>query len=89
MTSAFQTLYEHEQREVVLTLLQPSMIKFLEALAQEASDTRARMVLPNVAEASACQQYVADVAKQQERLNFVRELQSLVQNNVKRFVKES
>ena len=89
MQAAFQNLYEHEQREVVLTLLQPSMLKFLDGLAQEASDTRARMVLPNVAEANACQQYVADVAKQQERLNFVRELQALVQNNVKRFVREN
>ena len=89
MQSAFQSLHEHEQRDVVLTLLQPSMLKFLDGLAQEAMDTRARMTLPNVIDASACQQYVADVAKQQERLNFVRELQALVQNNVKRFVRES
>ena len=88
MNQAFQSLHEHEQRDVVLTLLQPSMLKFLAAMASEITNAKAAMGLPNVADSGACQQYVADIARQQERYNLVYEIQQLVQLNAHRFIRE-
>ena len=88
MQTAFQSLHEHEQRDVVLTLLQPSMLKFLAAVANEITNAKAAMGLPNVADSGACQQYVADMARQQERYNLISEIQQLVQLHAHRFIKE-
>jgi hypothetical protein len=89
MQHILDKLATHEQREIVLTLAQPSMVKFLDAILTDAKQMRHQMTLPQVSQAANCQQYVADMGRLRMREEVAGELVTLLQMNLHKFMQES